>query len=266
MLLGLSAAPLLTAEPNLIAKLDPANIPNLQNIPEKFRQEYPYGIPTDYGKIGYAYRQDLIPERPTTWAEVWDLAPKYSGKVVLLDGEEDCMGNVLLMLGYSGNSTNPDEITAAKNKLLEIKPHLMAFLGTDVMKPLIKGTAVITMDYDFDIALAHQQDPNIVWVVPEEGLMAYLEGWVGIEKTELLPEVEAFMNFHLDPVNYADFVNTTGTAYIMPAATPHVKKSIATDPILAFEPTTVSRLEFEKFKGADATKLWADAWAEVHAA
>jgi spermidine/putrescine-binding protein len=122
------------------------------------------------------------------------------------------------------------------------------------------------MDYDFDIALAKKQEPNIEWVVPEEGLMAYLEGWVGIATTKHLPAVQEFMNFHLDPVNYADFVNTTGTAYIEPAATKHVKPSIANDPILAFDETTVERLDFEEFKGAEATKLWADAWAEVHAA
>jgi hypothetical protein len=74
------------------------------------------------------------------------------------------------------------------------------------------------------------------------------------------------MNFHLDPANYADFVNTTGTAYIVPKATAFVKKSIADDPILAFDEKTVSLLEFEKFKGAKATKLWSDAWSEVHAA
>jgi spermidine/putrescine transport system substrate-binding protein len=126
MLLGLSAAPILQADPKLIADLDHDKIPNLELIPEKFRMRYPFGIPTDYGKIGFGYRKDLISERPTKWADVWELAPKYSGKIVLLDGLEDCFGNVLLMLGYSGNSKVPSEIDAAKNKLLEIKPFLEA--------------------------------------------------------------------------------------------------------------------------------------------
>ena len=265
MLLGLAAAPLLEAEPKLIADLNYDNIPNISNVPQKFRDDYPYGIPTDYGKIGFGYRKDLISERPKSWEEVWQIAPKYSGKVVFVNTMEDTFGNTLKMLGFSGNATEESEIQQGKDKLLEIKPHLQSFANNDVSKPMIKGTAVITMDYDYSIALAKAEEPNIEWVVPEEGLMAYLEGWVGISKSKELPTVEAFMNFHLDPVNYADFVNTTGTAYIVPKATEFVKKSIAEDPILAFDEKTVSLLEFEKFKGPEATKMWADAWSEVHA-
>jgi spermidine/putrescine transport system substrate-binding protein len=265
MLLGLSAGPILAAKPSLDAKLDYSHIPNIKYVPRKFRQQYPYGIPTDYGKIGLAYRKDLITERPTSWADFWRLAPKYSGKVIIEDTEEDVIGNTLIMLGYAANSIVPSELAKAKAKLLEIKPHLQAFLNTNISKPLIQGSAVMSMDYDFSIAAARAQEPNIVWVTPKEGLMAYLEGWAGIATSKNLRTVEAFMNYHLAPKNYADFVNTTDTAYIEAAATPYVKKSVASDPILAFDKQTVARLSFEKFKGADGTKRWAEVWAEVKA-
>lgn len=264
LLLGLAAVPDIEASPSLVAPTTESDVPNLKLIPDAFRKQYTSGVPTDYGKIGFAYRSDLMSERPTTWAEVWDLAPKYSGKIIFLDVMEDCMGNTLIMLGHDGNSQNEDEINQARDKLLEIKPHWQALTYSDVAKPLVQGTAVLAMDWDFDIANAKRKEPNITWVAPEEGMMAYLEGWTALKDSKVIPEVHAFMNFHLDPKNYADFVNTTGTAYLEPAATPLISKQIRQDPILSFDPDVVSRLTFEKTKG-QATELWTTAWNQVHA-
>jgi spermidine/putrescine transport system substrate-binding protein len=262
---GLAAIPTLLASPSLIQTPDWSKVPNIKYIPQRFRSEYPWGCPTDYGKVGFAYRKDLITERPTSWADVWALAPKYSGKFVFLDEMEDCMGNTLKMLGYSGNSRVAAQIDAAKNKLIAIKPHLQALLSENVAQPLVKGTASLIMDYDFDVALAQQQNKNIVWVTPTEGLMAYLEGQVLLAAATRRDAAEAFLNFNLDPVNYADFVNTTGTAYLEPAATPMIKKSISSNPVLAFTPSILAKVEFEKDKGS-ATELWTTAWSEVEAA
>jgi spermidine/putrescine-binding protein len=262
---GLAAVPDLEANPDLIAKLDFDKIPNIKYIPDQFRSHYPLGTPTDYGKIGFGYRKDLMSERPTSWHDVWALAPKYSGKLVFLGDMEDCMGNTLIMLGYSGNSQVPAQITAAKNKLIEIKPHLQAVLSSNVSTSLVKGTAVLTMDWDFDIASARRQQPNIEWVIPEEGLMAYIEGWMAVAGTTELPVIEAFMNFNLNPRQYANFVNTTGTAYMEPAATPYIMKAIATDPILNFSPSVVDKITYEESKG-NATSLWTEAWSEFLAA
>jgi spermidine/putrescine transport system substrate-binding protein len=262
---GLAAAPTLLAAPSLIAKLDWSLIPNIKYIEPRFRAEYPFGVPTDYGKVGFAYRKDLMPERPTSWKDLWNLAPKYSGKIVFVDAMEDVMGNALKMLGYSGVSQVTSQIEAAKNKLIEIKPHLQAILDENVANPIAQGTAVMTMDYDFDIALAQQKQHNIVWVTPQEGMMAYLEGQVAVAGTKHLGAVEAFMNFALEPRQYADFVNTTGTAYLMPAANPFVEKTIRDNPILAFTPEILAKVQFEHDLGT-ATETWDTAWSEFKAA
>ena len=264
LLLGRAGVPQLQAS-GVLATIDYSKVPNIRNLPARFRQLYPWGIPTDYGKIGYAYRKDLISERPTTWKEFFALAPKYSGKVILLDVMEDCLGNTLIMLGYSGNTHDSGQLAKAKAKLLSIKPHVQAVIATDVAKPLITGGAVLTMDWDFDIAVAKQKQPNIEWVVPKEGLMAYIEGWVGVKTSSHLQAIEAFMNFHLQPKQYADFVNSTGTAYLMPSASRYIKKAISNDPILAFNSSVIKKIQFEAFKGK-ALGIWNQTWNEFKAA
>ena len=92
---------------------------------------------------------------------------------------------------------------------------------------------------------------------------AYLDGWLAVKGTDKLPEVEAFMNFLLEPKNYAGFINNTGAAYVMPAAEPYIKKSITSNPSLKFDDKAVQTIEFEKFLGEEATKIRNRAWQEV---
>ena len=52
--------------------------PEHQKVSANFRKAYPWGIPTDYGKVGIAYRPDIVGEKITSWHDVWRLAPKFS--------------------------------------------------------------------------------------------------------------------------------------------------------------------------------------------
>lgn len=250
----------------LIAPLDWSRIPNIKNIPDHFRKGYPWGIPTDYGKVGIGYRPDIVGEKITSWHDVWRLAPKFSGQIVFIDLERDCMGSTLKYLGYSSNTKDPKQLDACKNALIQIKPHLKAFLNTNVGAGLVNGSTAIAMDWDYDVVVNQGKQPKIEWVAPTEGMHAYLEGFTAVKSTKNLPVVEAFMNFFLEPKQYADFVNTTGTAYLMPAATPYIDKSISKSPILVPNQNVVERVEFDHYLGAAATEAWANVWQEVKAA
>ena len=250
---------------DIIQELDFDRIPNIKYVNQRFRDAFSHGIPTDYGKSGIAYRTDIVSETITSWADLWDLAPKYSGQIVFFNFDNTVIGSALKYLGYSGNSHDEGEIEQAKQALLQIKPYLQGLIDYGVGTRLVKGTAAIGIDYDADVALAQQREPNIEWVIPEEGLMAYLEGWVAVKDTPELDIVYEFMNFHLDPENYADFVNSTYSAYVEDAATSLIKPEIANSPILKFDEAVLAKVEYEEFKG-DAAPLWAQAWDEFKSA
>ena len=69
----------------IIQDVDFSQVPNIKNVDSKFREAYSHGIPTDYGKTGIGYRSDLVDEDITSWADVWNLAEKYSNKIVFTD-------------------------------------------------------------------------------------------------------------------------------------------------------------------------------------
>jgi spermidine/putrescine-binding protein len=249
----------------LLEKLDWSKVPNIKNVSANFRKAYPWGIPTDYGKVGIAYRPDIVGEKITSWHDVWRLAPKFDGRIVFINLERDCLGSTLKYLGYSSNTTDAKQIDAAKKAVQKIKPHLQAFLNTNVGQGLVNGSTAIAMDWDYDVALLKQKQPKIEWVAPKEGMHAYLEGFSVAKDPDHLDVVYKFLNFALDPVQYADFVNTTGTAYMVPSASPHIKKSISASPILKPSAAVLKRVEFDHYLGAKGTQLFDAAWQEVKA-
>ena len=243
----------------VLQPLDWSKIPNISLVEPTFRNAYSHGVPSDYGKVGIGYRTDLVREDITSWHDVWRLAPKYSGKIVFVDLDRDCIGSALKYLGYSTNTTSSAELNQALKALLAIKPHLQAILGFNVGAMLAKGTTYIAMDWDYDVALAQQSNKNVRWVLPSEGATAYLEGYFAVKDTSELGVFESFFNFFLEPRQYADFVNTTGTAFVEKAATPYIGKSIADNAALLVDPATLARIEFEKFVGqaiAQYTSVW----------
>jgi len=244
---------------DVLQPVDWSKIPNIKNVDETFRKAYSHAVPSDYGKVGIGYRTDLVQEDITSWADVWRLASKYSGKIVFIDLDRDCIGSALKYLGLSTNTTSSTELDQALHALLAIKPHLQAILGYNIGTGLAKGTTYIAMDWDYDVALAQQSNKNIKWVLPQEGATAYLEGFFPVKGTPHLPVFEAFFNLFLEPKEYADFVNTTGTAFVEQAATPYIRKAISGNQALIVDPTSLAHVEFEEYVGpeiAQYTKVW----------
>jgi len=255
-----TAAQLLAAKQIIIPT--EAQVPNLKLIPKTFKQGFPYGIPTDYGKTGFAYRKDLIPERPTSWADLFKLAPKYSGKITMLKYDTDIQGTFLKALGYSVNTKVQSQLQAMQKTMLAFKPHLQAILETDYSKPLVEGTAVIAIDYDYDVAAAQAENHNIVWVAPTEGMAAYIEGWYAFKSSTHLDLTWDLMNFHLEPKNYASFINAAGPAYIEPAASKYIAKRILADQSLKYTAAELKGVQFEGYLGPEQANYRATLWEE----
>ena len=242
----------------LLGVVDPMNfsaMPNTKLIDPKFlstpvNQKAQYFVPTDYGKYGVGVRTDLVTEQITSWKDVFALAPKYSGKMYWYDFPKDIITVGLLALGYPANDTNQQHIIAAGKKLQSIKSD-MGNLGTNgIAAALLNGSAAISVTYDYDVYAAAQKNKNIKWIVPSEGVPAYLEGWVALKGGGHLATVEAFMNFALQPRLYADFINENDAAGVMAAADRYLPKALTTSEILFAPPAVLKRVFFLNFVGA----------------
>jgi spermidine/putrescine transport system substrate-binding protein len=249
---------------DFVAELDFDQIPNIELVDKRFRDQYPHGAPTDFGKVGIGYRKDMVRTPPKSWADLWDMAPQYEDKIVAYNLDRDIIGSALVYLGYSTNTKSEAELERAKDALIELKPYIKAFKAVDIAKELVTGTAAFAITGDYDVALAQTQSKDIEWVSPTEGMTGYLEGWIGVRQSDHLDVVQEFADFHLEPRNYASFVNATGTSYVVPAARRFMTKEIANNPILGTG--GLDQVEFIDYVGPETTKLISEIWSEVQSA
>ena len=81
-----------------------------------------YHLPKDWGTTGIGLRKKFVTEEVTTWKQFFEIAPKYSGKIVMVNSPGDVLTAPLKALGYSLNSTDPAELEQARTLLKGIAP------------------------------------------------------------------------------------------------------------------------------------------------
>jgi spermidine/putrescine transport system substrate-binding protein len=252
-----------------IASFTEEEVPNQANIDPAFRSQAwdpdnKYFVATDYGRTAIGYRKDLVKEPITSYADLFALLPKYSGKVAVLSRYRSTISMAMKRLGYSVNSADPAEVEEAKQLLIASKKHFLA-LADSASANLLSGDAVIALGDDYDIFAASKKNPNVVWVDPTEGMSAYLEGFVALKgpREDL---AKAFINFHADPTQNADFVNTLNIASVVPKAAPLIAPAIKKSSILFPADDVRKRIEFFTSASPESEKLWMKAWDEFRAA
>ena len=223
-------------------------------------------LATDLGRTGILYRTDMVSETITKWADVWDLAPKYSGKINLLDVPVELMPITLISLGYSGNSRDKGELEKAAQRLIDIKPHLLALTYADQAKPLVDGSAAIGMVEDWAGSGAVSGNPDIPlkWVDPEQ-TTGYLDVWGAIKGTKVMAAIEAFADYHFSAEVYANYCNTLSIASIVPAADHLIKDEIKSNPITYPSSGTYDKVQFQDYLG-EAQRWHDEAWTRFKSA
>jgi len=189
---------------DLLAALDHAQLPNLEHLEKRFQLGRPHdakshvSIIKDWGTTGFMYRTDSIDEEPRSWADFWRIAAKFSGRVTVLDSPGEVIGAALKMRGHSYNASSMDLLAGARDDLLGLKPHLLAF-ETNYKPLLISGEACMALGWNGDAAALSAQGLPITYVVPSEGSQIWEDDWA-IAANAANPELaHTFLNFVMRP-------------------------------------------------------------------
>jgi spermidine/putrescine transport system substrate-binding protein len=221
----------------LLAEIDYPNVPNFKNISANFRDlAYDPGnqhsIPYSWGTTGILVRSDLVEHPVTQWADLWKTG--YPGKLAVRDEPFELIGVALKSLGYSINSEDPAELLAAQERLMAVKSSTM-FVDGDAegaVAALLSGEAVLLVGYPGDALYASNQDPAIVYVLPQEGTFLWADNFVISSKSSRKYTAELFVNFLLRPEISARIVNEGYYATANEAAYPFIEPDILNNPII----------------------------------
>lgn len=262
----------LMANRTMLESLDQSKIPNMKNLSENMRDlEFDplnkYSVPYQWGTTCLVVDTSKMNRPITKWADLWD--PEFKGKVVLPDDQREVIGMALRTLRYDNNSTDEIQLEEARLKLAELEENIAMFDSDSPSTALLAGEAWLGQVWNGEAALAHQQNPAIEYVIPEEGCTIWIDNLAIPKDAPHKVNAHKLINYILDPE--ASLLITAEFPYSNPnQAALELLRS--TDPgayeaYMSFAATNPAaadmvRLKFNQSIG-EATGHWDSIWQDV---
>lgn len=253
--------------------LSPLNFDNMPNAKEnigaqyyeqakEFDPENQYCVPYCWGTVGILYNKTMVDEPITSWSVLWE--DKYADNILMQDSVRDAFMVALKLNGYSMNSVNPSELEAAKNSLIEQKPLVQAYVIDQVRDKMIGNEAAIGVIYSGEAIYTQRENPDLEYVIPEEGTNVWIDGWVIPKNAANKENAEKFIDFmcrgdialmNFDYITYST-PNTAAQALIE-------DEDIRNSKIAFPDLSQYSGLETFHYLGEEGDELYNGYWKEV---
>lgn len=256
-------------ENDLLQEINFDNIPNHSNIgaqyyeqSEEFDPGNRYSIPYCWGTVGILYNRTMVDEPVDSWDILWD--EKYADSILMQDSVRDAFMVSLKRLGYSMNTLDLDELTAAKNDLLLQKPIVQAYVIDQVRDKMIGNEAALGVIYSGEAIYTQRENPDLEYVIPREGTNVWIDSWVIPKNAKNVENAEKFINFMLrDDIALLNFEYIT---YSTPndAARALIEDEDIKNSEIAFpDLSRYSGLETYTYLGEDGDELLNELWKEI---
>jgi spermidine/putrescine transport system substrate-binding protein len=192
-----------------LQQLDKGNMPNVEdNLVEGLRspawdENRDYSVPWQSGFTGIAYNSKYTGE-VGSFEELLTRGD-LKGKVTLLKEMRDTMAFMVKLVGGDPEDFSDEEWDQAIDRLEQSVSdgQIRRFTGNDYIDDLNKGDIVACEAWSGDVIALQFDNPDIKWVVPEEGLSLWSDNMLVPNKAEHKANAEALMNFYYDPENAA---------------------------------------------------------------
>ena len=254
---------------DLLAEINFDNIPNIKNIGKEymdqsrqFDPENKYSVPYCWGTVGILYNKTMVDEPVTSWSILWD--EKYKDNILMQDSVRDAFGVTLKYLGYSLNSTDLDELTKARDLLIKQKPLVQAYVIDQVRDKMIGNEAAIGVIYSGEAIYTQKENPDLEYVVPEEGSNIWIDSWVIPKNAENKENGEKFINFLCRPdIALKNFEYITYSTPNTEARKMIEDESIRNSEIAFPDLSKYDNLETFQYLGTEADQTYGELWNQV---
>lgn len=257
-------------ENDLLAELNFDNIPNAKaNIGEQyweqsqgFDPENKYSVPYCWGTVGILYNKTKVEEPVDSWSILWD--ETYQDSILMQDSVRDAFMVALKLNGDSMNSTDPDELAAARDLLIEQKPLVQAYVIDQVRDKMIGNEAALGVIYSGEAIYTQRENPDLEYVIPKEGTNVWIDSWVIPKNAPNKENAEKFIDFMCRPD--IALMNFEYITYSTPndAARELVEDEDIRNSEIAFpDLSQYDNLETFSYLGDEADALYNEMWKEV---
>ncbi len=190
-------------EEDMLLELDFSNIPNYQYIDDNFKNtvydpENKYSVPYAWGTVGIVYNTNYVDEADLTgWDLLWN--EKYDDKILMYDNSRDAFGIAQLMLGYSINTTDEQELKACAELLAKQKPYVQQYVMDQIFDLMQNGEAWIAPCYAGDFVTMAAENEDLAFYRPQEGFNLFIDALCIPNTCQQKEAAELFINFLCEP-------------------------------------------------------------------
>jgi len=261
----------------LLEKLNMDNIPNYKNIDDLFKNldcdpNNEYMVSYMWGTVGLLYNKARTGGDLDSWGALWD--EKYKDRIYMYDSVRDTIGLTIMLLGYNPdaataagmygnmNTTNPADVRAARDKLIEQKPLKPVYAGDTIRGFMVTNEKDVAVVYSGDAILCKAENPNLEYVIPKEGSNVWFDGIVIPKAAKHKESAELFIDYLCRPEVAAYLSEEIGYTTANRAALDYMDEDVTSDPIFWPTDEELARCQIFKDLGSFISE-YNDAWNEI---
>ncbi len=253
-----------------LEKLNQTKLPNLKHLDPQFsgiREGIDeYVVPNMWGTIGIIYRRDLVAEEITSWKQLFQPAPFFKDKIIMLHDTLEVISLAFRSLGYTLNDYNkPEALQHVEEVLLRQSSFVKSFgilhIGDDSL--IISGDVVMALGWNGDAMSLHKLNPNIAYVVPAEGTNLWIDFHAILSQSENKELAYAFINYLHDPANAAHMAQTLHYATTNKSAIQHLPPEFLEDSTIFPRQDILSKSAFLPRLPPRTIKSWNHIFAKI---
>jgi len=248
----------------MLQKINMDNVPNAANIGDQFKglahdPTNEYAVTYMWGTLGIMYNKTKVTEPVDSWDILWD--PAYAGQIFIYDSQRDLLGAALKRLGYSLNTHDMNELTAARDSLIAQKLLVQAYLTDSIKDSMISNQGALALTYSGDAVVCYQENQDLAFSIPKEGSNLWFDAMVIPKDAKNKDNAEIFINFMCRPDIAAKNSEYIGYTTANEAAGKFMDAETVAHP--AYWPTDeeLARCEVFRYLGEylkDYEKVWND--------
>jgi spermidine/putrescine transport system substrate-binding protein len=186
-----------------VEPIDKKNVPNAENLVDTlksvpFDEDRSYTLPWQSGMTAIGFDRRRAGDIKSI-EQLFD--PKLKGRVTLFSDAREVANLFLFKAGKDPANATIDDVLAAieEAKKANDSGQVRRFTGNDYTTDLTKGNVWATMAYSGDIIQLQADNPNLEFVIPEEGGTLWSDNMMMPLKVQHAYAAETFMNHVYQP-------------------------------------------------------------------
>ncbi len=253
--------------------LDKENLPTVEENLDPalaspgFDPDRTYSVPWQSGVTGIAYNAEELPDGVTSWEQLLT-DEELAGKVTLLRGMREALPVLAGAQAGSMEDFADEDVQAALDSVQAAVDagQIRSFTGNEYIDDLASGNAIAAMAWSGDIFQLQLDNPNIEFVIPEEGGELWSDNLVVPVGATHKANAEALIDWYYQPEIAAELAAWINYISPVPAAK---EAMVEIDPELAESPAIFPSEEYLSNVGiardfsAEEEEQYEQAWNEI---